>query len=92
VREDARPLIGLEHAIAECIVLGELKVGSLGWIHVLVLRIRLRTIRRSLSADTAILIDSIHPPVVVHLHECLMRVTEVVVVRQRYGSGGKRFG
>lgn len=75
-----RALIGLEHPVAESILLGHLKVGlNLGWIDVLELWVRR-------GADLTGNLDSIRPihsAAVVHGYKRRMRMTQVIVGTQR---------
>src|SRR5579872_758428 len=84
---ETRALVGLEHMIAECVLLRHLEVWrDVRRVYVVVNRIG-RGARRILAiAGDRILVGAVHLAAVVHRYESLVRVVEIVVRSQRHGS------
>src|SRR3984893_1034189 len=85
MRRETRPLIGLEHPVAEGVGLshGEIRL-HIRRLHIVVLGIRRRTIP-SLRAINSILIKTIHGAIVPGGQEIAMAVTHIPRLRQRGG-------
>src|SRR6266849_10383241 len=86
MRRETRPLIGLEHSVAEGVGLSHREIGlHIRRLHIVVLGIRRRTILLSLRAKNNIQIKTIHGAIVPGGQEIVMAVPHIPRLRQRGG-------